>query len=73
MALLAKKGYGQVEPNHLSAQRTGQIYAQLPLDSAIETLENGHFAIYDYAAGEVNFDGTGEPMLVFNEILAWVS
>ena len=20
-------GYGQVEPNHLSAQRTGQIYA----------------------------------------------
>ena len=23
-------GYGQVEPNHLSAQRTSQIYAQLP-------------------------------------------
>ena len=23
-------GFGQVEPNHLSAQRTGQIYAQLP-------------------------------------------
>ena len=23
-------GYGQVEPNHLSAQRNGQIYAQLP-------------------------------------------
>lgn len=22
-------GFGQVEPNHLSAQRTGQIYAQL--------------------------------------------
>ena len=23
-------GYGQVEPNHLSAQKTRQIYAQLP-------------------------------------------
>ena len=30
MALMAKKGYGQLEPNHLSAQRNGQIYAQLP-------------------------------------------
>ena len=32
-------GYGQVEPNHLSAQRTAQIYAQLPADPAIEVLE----------------------------------
>ena len=28
-------GYAQVEPNHLSAQRTGQIYAQLPADPEI--------------------------------------
>ena len=31
MALqIDRTGFGQVEPNHLSAQRTGQIYAQLP-------------------------------------------
>ena len=29
-------GYGQVEPNHLSAQRTAQIYAQLPANKDIE-------------------------------------
>ena len=31
-------GYGQVEPNHLSAQRTGQIYAQLPANKDIDVL-----------------------------------
>jgi hypothetical protein len=64
-------GYGQVEPNHLSAQRTGQIYAQLPANKDIDVLENGQFVKYDYAAengGEVNFTGKGEWMLVYNEI-----
>lgn len=61
-------GYGQVEPNHLSAQRNGQIYAQLPADPAIEVLEQGQFVKYDYAAGLVNFTGKGEWMLVYNEI-----
>ena len=61
-------GYGQVEPNHLSAQRTAQIYAQLPADPAIEILEQGQFVKYDYAAGLVNFKGAGEWMLVYNEI-----
>ena len=64
-------GYGQVEPNHLSAQRTGQIYAQLPANKDITILENGQFVKYDYAAangGEVNFTGKGEWMLVFNEV-----
>ena len=61
-------GYGQVEPNHLSAQRTGQIYGQLPADPAIEVLEQGQFVKYDYAAGLVNFTGKGEWMLVYNEI-----
>lgn len=60
-------GYGQVEPNHLSAQRTAQIYAQLPADPAIEVLEQGQFVKYDYAAGLVNFTGAGEWMLVYNE------
>ena len=61
-------GYGQVEPNHLSAQATGQIYAQLPADKEIEMLEQGQFVKYDYAAGRVNFAGEGEWMLVYNEI-----
>ena len=61
-------GYGQVEPNHLSAQRTGQIYAQLPTASDIEILENGQFVKYDYANNQVNFTGAGEWMLVLNEI-----
>lgn len=66
-------GYGQVEPNHLSAQRTGQIYAQLPAAPSIDILEQGQFVKYDYAAnsngiGEVNFTGAGEWMLVYNEI-----
>ena len=61
-------GYGQVEPNHLSAQRTGQIYAQLPANEDIEVLENGEFVKYDYASNEVNKTGAGEWMLVFNEI-----
>lgn len=61
-------GFGQVEPNHLSAQRTSQIYAQLPANANIEQLENGQFVKYDYANGEVNTSGKGEWMLVFNEV-----
>ena len=67
-ATYVKYGYGQVEPNHLSAQRTSQIYAQLPADKAIEMLENGQFVKYDYATNTVNFTGAGEWMLVYNEV-----
>lgn len=62
------RGYGQVEPNHLSAQATKEIYAQLPCAEGIDILENGQFAKYDYAAGEVNFTGEGDWFLVLNEI-----
>ena len=65
---MIRLGFGQVEPNHLSAQRTGQIYAQLPAASTIKVLENGEFVKYDYANGEVNKSGKGEWMLVFNEV-----
>ena len=54
MAKIERIGYGQVEPNHLSAQRTGQIYAQLPCEDSIEVLENGQFVNYDYAKKEGN-------------------
>ena len=71
MADFKRNGYGQVEPNQLSAQKTGQIYASLPLDSTVEVLQNGEFMYYDYATGKVTCgddDTVGEPMLVFNEI-----
>ena len=69
MALLVKrKGFGQVEPNHLSAQTNGQIYAQLPADASLNILENGMFLKYDYANGKCDLTGEGEWMLVMNEI-----
>ncbi len=68
MALLVKEGYGQLEPNHLSAQRNGQIYAQLPCNAEITMLQNAQFVKYAYADGEVNYSGDGEWMLVYNEV-----
>ena len=67
-ATFVARGYGQVEPNHLSAQRTGQIYAQLPAAADIDMLENGQFVKYNYKDGVVDFSGAGEWMLVFNEV-----
>lgn len=69
-AKFVEHGYGQVEPNHLSAQRTGQIYAQLPAAADIEILENGQFAKYNYKDGIVDLKSatSGEWMLVYNEI-----
>ena len=63
-----RNGYGQVEPNQLSAQKTGQIYASLPLASDVDILQNGEFMYYDYKSGTVTANGKGEPMLVFNEV-----
>ena len=68
MALLVKEGFGQLEPNHLSAQRNGQIYAQLPCESSMEVLQNAQFVKYDYAKGKVGYTGEGEWMLVYNEV-----
>ena len=68
MALLDKKGYGQVEPNHLAGQKSGMIFAQLPVKKEITTVQNGMFMKYDVAAGEINLDGNGEYMLVYSEV-----
>ena len=76
---MKRKGYGQVEPNHLSAQYTAQIYAQLPAmnivnggkNTPIQQLENGQFLKYSYKNGcatvgsDANVDG--EWLLVYNE------
>lgn len=61
-------GYGQVEPNHISAKRNGQVYAQLPAAASIELLENGQFVKYDYAKGVCDFNGAGPWRMVFNEV-----
>lgn len=69
MATTIKRvGFGQVEPNHLSAQRTAQIYAQLPAAEDMEILEQGMFVKYDQANGEVNLTGPADWKMVFNEI-----
>ena len=69
MASIKRKGFGQVEPNHLSAQRTGQIYAQLIADSNLNIIENGMFLKYDYANRKAVADASvaGEWLLVYNE------
>ena len=59
--------YGVVEENMMSAARTGRIWGQLPAAEGIEVLENGQFAKYDYANGEVNFTGDGAWCIVINE------
>lgn len=66
MAQIDRKGFGQVEPNHLSAQKTGQIYAQLPA-TGITQLEQGQFLKYNYAEGKAATTGDGEWMLVYVE------
>ena len=71
MATFTRVGYGQVEANQLSAQKTGQIYASLPLDEKVQVLQNGEFMYYSYADNKVTAEPTvegQEPMLVFNEI-----
>lgn len=65
--LVGHFNYGVVEPNHLSAPRSGGVYGQLPADESIDILENGMFVKYDYAAGKCDFTGEGPWMMVFNE------
>jgi len=69
MATISRTGFAQVEPNHLSGIVTGQILAQLPVDTDEmgTIIENGRFAKYDYAKGAVNLSGAGEWMLIYNE------
>lgn len=67
-AAYVERGYGQVEPNHLSAPRNGQVYGQLPAVSTIEMLENGQFVCYDYVEGVCDFTGDGPWMMVYNEV-----
>ncbi len=69
---LNRIGFGQVEPNQLSAIKTGQIYASLPLATDVNLLQNGEFMFYNYREGAVTGQDTNgtapEPYLVYNEI-----
>lgn len=65
--LTGHSNHGVVEPNHLSAPRSGGVYGQLPANDSIEILEQGTFVKYDYATGKVDFTGEGPWMMVFNE------
>lgn len=67
-ATYVARGYGQVEPNHMTAKRNGQVYAQLPAAADIDLLENGQFVKYDYAKGVCDFDGAGPWRMVYNEV-----
>ena len=69
MAEIKRIGFGQVEPNHLSAQRTGQIYAQLIANKNLTVIENGMFLKYDYQNRQAVADASvaGEWLLVYNE------
>lgn len=67
-----KVGYGQLEPNRLTAQTTKEIYAQLPADSSLTVIENGMALIYDQVAQKVkapSAKGKGLVGLVYNEII----
>ena len=68
MGNFTRSGFGQVEPNQLSAQKTGQIYASLPVDKDVKILQQGTFMKYDAAKGMITATGAGEWMLVYNEI-----
>lgn len=69
MATISRKGFSQVEPNHMSGMVTGQLFDQLPVDTDTmgTIIENGRFAKYDYANGAVNLTGSGPWMLIYNE------
>jgi hypothetical protein len=74
MALLSKQGYGQLEPNFLVAQRTGEVFAQLPFvyagvtlinSNSFNAIEQGMFLKYDYAGQKVTLPSLGGDKLTF--------
>lgn len=71
---LEKRGYGQLEPNKISAQRTKEIFDMLPLDDAVTACEQGMVLVYDDVTGKVrkpNLKNDTNALfgLVYNEIV----
>lgn len=71
MAHMEKVGYGQVEPNRLTAQKTKEVFAQLPADDSIALIENGMAMVYNQVEGKVTLPGADGDLacLVMNEII----
>lgn len=59
--------YGVVEPNLLSAPRSGRVFASRPAVSTITELENGMFVDYTVDATEGPCVKLGGKYMVFNE------
>lgn len=59
--------YPVVEPNHLSAPRSGGVYAQLPLPASINAAFQGQFFKYDLAGGALSLTGDTPWVMVYNE------
>lgn len=69
MIQIKRNGFGQVEPNHITGNVDGSIYAQLPVDTAMGTvIENGRFAKYNMAAGKVTTEGDMPWLMIYNEV-----
>lgn len=68
MATIKRKGFGQVEPNHISGNVDGSIYAQRPIDTGVmgEIIENGRFA--KYAVDKVTTVGDFPWLMIYNEV-----
>ena len=66
---IKRRGFGQVEPNHLTGIVDGSIYAQLPVNTETmgTVIEQGRFAKYDYANGKVDLTGAGPWLMIYNE------
>lgn len=59
--------YPVVEPNHLSAPRSGGVYAQLPAPASVDACFQGQFFKYDLSAGALSFTGDAPWVMVYNE------
>ena len=76
MANFSRVGFGQVEPNHLSMQKTAEMKAQATAEASVEILENGQFVKYNAAKGTnfsqvkpaADFSPMNEWYMVFNEV-----
>ena len=76
MANFSRVGFGQVEPNHLSMQKTAEMKAQAAAEASVEILENGQFVKYNAAKGTnfgqvkpaADFSPMSEWYMVFNEV-----
>lgn len=67
--MATRKGFAQVELNHISGNVDGSVYAQYLADTATmgNVLEQGRFAKYDGETLKANLSGKGAWMMIYNE------